>query len=434
MTVALLGFLGFMLLIWLYYEYDHYGITLTFMAILWSIVIYVLSPIVLIEMYETLNIPNFTLSLSQISSVIPAIVTILFFGFMFIGNLSVRKNKYRFVIKRIDKSPEKIAFILFVFGFASVVFFIQSYGGLSYVLSYMSQIRSGSDDNKNYLGAFIFGFKIYIILSFYIYFSLFLKNNISKYGFLLLVITFVSSLFSLYISAGREVGISFLISSFLIYTAIKGRVPKTAMLLLSVIVILYIAFGKTLLFALNNENFDYDSFINNQSNKFFESVFLSVTKEFNHQYLSIVNFYHGDFNYRFFGDYVYWIFKPLKLFGINISDSIAYYNTYIIKDKWDSEVPPGAIAFGYIQLASIGVAIQGFLLGALFGFIDAIFNDKRHMNVLLLAFYALIVTSTTYLLSNADPALFVQNRIPHVLFILFLIVFGKARLAKVSEV
>lgn len=65
-----------------------------------------------------------------------------------------------------------------------------------------------------------------------------------------------------------------------------------------------------------------------------------IVSEFSHQYLSLINFMQYEYNFRYFGDYVYWVFKPFKLLGFDIPDSISYFNTYIVYGVWDSEIPP----------------------------------------------------------------------------------------------
>ncbi|EPK7844040.1 hypothetical protein OY498_001794, partial [Acinetobacter baumannii] len=126
----------------------------------------------------------------------------------------------------------------------------------------------------------------------------------------------------------------------------------------------------------------------------------------------------------------YWVFKPFKLLGFDIPDLISYFNTYIVYGVWDSEIPPGAVAFGYIQLGIVGVIFHGFILGMFFRFFDIMFRAKNQENPILLGFYAFIVTSFTYMLSNSDPALFLQNRIPNILFLILLLCFFKTKIVR----
>lgn len=419
------------LIIWSFKEYKKYGISLTFMTIIWSIVIYVLAPLALFNSYYEVASPRFLINNYNISSVLPLFVVIIFFISMFFGSLFFNGINFKLKLETSHNLIRKTVLILFGIGFGSLIFFIYTYGGLDYVLSNMSQIRSGTDDNKNYLAAFVNSFSKYINLSFFIIFSIVLmRKELSRFDYILLLICTLLTLFSIYLSAGREAGIAFLISILVIYLAIYKKIPVLTVILFSIFSFLYILFGKTFLFALNNENFDKDEFVNNNFFSTIGNSYNIIVSEFSHQYLSLVNFMQYDYDFRFFGDYIYWIFKPFKLLGFNIPDSISYYNTFIVHGVWDSEIPPGGIAFGYIQFGIVGVIIHGFILGCFFKFFDVIFDPKNQNNPILLGFYAVLVTSFTYMLSNSDPALFLQNRIPNILFLLALLFVFNAKLVK----
>ncbi len=59
-----------------------------------------------------------------------------------------------------------------------------------------------------------------------------------------------------------------------------------------------------------------------------------------------------------------------------------------------------------------------------------LFLSCTEENPILLGFYAFIVTSFTYMLSNSDPALFLQNRIPNILFLILLLCFFKTKIVR----
>ncbi|GAA5632051.1 hypothetical protein Acal02_02699 [Acinetobacter calcoaceticus] len=425
--ILIIGFL----IVWAFNEYNKFGISLLFMALIWSMVIYGLAPLALMSSYNEVASPRFLVNNYDIGSFFPFFVSIIFFISMYIGSIIARSVSYKIYLESTLFEVRKVTIVLFLIGFFCLSFFIYAYGGLDYVLSNMSQIRSGVDDNKNYLAAFLNSFSKYINFSFFIVFALFLlRESKSKYDVLLLLVTGSFTFFSVYLSAGREAGIALLIALMVIYISIYKKVPILIATLFLTISIFYILFAKTFLFALNNENFDRNAFM---EDNFSETIFSSyniIVSEFSHQYLSLVNFMQRDFDFRFFGDYAYWVFKPFKLLGVDIPDSISYYNTYNIYGVWDSEIPPGAIAFGYIQFGIVGVIIHGLILGVFFKFFDIIFDAKNQKNPILLAFYAVTVTSFTYMLSNSDPALFLQNRIPNILFFIVLFVFFKVRLVK----
>ncbi|MGY3823948.1 O-antigen polymerase [Acinetobacter haemolyticus] len=356
---------------------------------------------------------------------------LFFFVSMYLGTLIMRSKKFKIEMDFSAKQVRKTSLIIFLVGLFSLLFFIKSYGGLEYVLSNMSQIRSGTDDNKNYLAAFVASFSKYINLSFMIMLAfIFYKKQVKKIDYLFFVIISFFALFSIYLSAGREAGIAFLISILVVYLSIHKKIPILATSIFAFIAFIYILFGKTFLFALNNENFDKDVFFENDFLITLYDSYNIIVSEFSHQYLSLINFMQYDYNFRYLGDYVYWVFKPFKLLGFDIPDSISYFNTYIVYGVWDSEIPPGAVAFGYLQLGIIGVILHGFILGIFFRFFDIMFRAKSQENPILLGFYAFLVTSFTYMLSNSDPALFLQNRIPNILFLILLLCFFNTKIVR----
>ena len=165
----------------------------------------------------------------------------------------------------------------------------------------MSQIRSGTDDNKNYLAAFVSSFSKYMNLSFFIMLSFWMINKkISNFDYFLFFIFALLTLFSIYLSAGREAGIAFLISILVIYLAVYKKIPALTVAIFSIFSFMYILFGKTFLFALNNENFDKDDFIDNNFLSTISNSYNIIVSEFSHQYLSLVNFMQYDYSYRLF--------------------------------------------------------------------------------------------------------------------------------------
>ena len=423
-ALILMLFLTFFLSI--AYEFKKNGFTVLFMSLIWMFVIYCISPLMLLVSYDDVVSARFVGKVLDLNSIIPLIIVFIFLGIFLLGSrVSLGSRKYVFLERTNDF---KIAISLWGIGALSLWFYIYSYGGLTYFLQNMSQIRSGTADVKNYFAAFIFSFAKYLNLAFLIIFIKFLKKEfytLKHYFFL--IIFLISCFFSLYLSAGREDAISFIVSSLAAYYFVKRKIPVVSGMVVGFFSILYIVFGKKFLFALNNEDFDTQDFIENKLLEDFSNSFNLVIYEFTHQYLSLVNFLQNDFSFRYFGDYLYWIFKPFKLLGLNIPDSISYYNTYLVYNVWDSEIPPGAVAFGYISAGIFGVILHAFVLGFFIGAFDRFFNPKKQTNTVLLAYYAFMVSSLTYLISNSDPALFLQNRLPHFLFIVFIMMIYQVK-------
>jgi hypothetical protein len=63
--------------------------------------------------------------------------------------------------------------------------------------------------------------------------------------------------------------------------------------------------------------------------------------------------------FRYFYDYVHGFIFYLGIFGIDVGDSLTYFNTLNITGVQKSSIPTGYLAFGYVQLGYAGVIVSG---------------------------------------------------------------------------
>ena len=95
--------------------------------------------------------------------------------------------------------------------------------------------------------------------------------------------------------------------------------------------------------------------------------------------------------YRYFYDYIHGFLFYLKVFGLDFGYSLTYYNTYNLLGMLESLVPPGYLAFGYVQLGFPGVFISGMFyrfVGYLFEKIIILYNIKSEALIFFFAFFA----------------------------------------------
>ncbi|EIO2321774.1 hypothetical protein ACUYO6_001864 [Vibrio vulnificus] len=95
--------------------------------------------------------------------------------------------------------------------------------------------------------------------------------------------------------------------------------------------------------------------------------------------------------YRYFFDFVQGPLFYIKLLGLDLGNSITYFNTYNILGVESSIVPPGYLALGYLQLDLLGVFIVGMfwsLLGKLSEFIYLKSGCYSEVNKFVLCFLA----------------------------------------------
>ncbi|MGD9859928.1 MAG: O-antigen polymerase [Marinobacterium sp.] len=244
-------------------------------------------------------------------------------------------------------------------------------------------------------------------------------------------------LFKSYLDGGRGGIIIDFIGLFFVFYWFSGKINISYLLAVLVFSIFIGFFGKTFIFSLYSDssqnNYFYD--ILNEI-KFFDGVVI----EYSHQYLSLLVAVQNDLGgSRLFADFIYWLMKPLKLLGFSVADSIAYYNTYIIKGKWDSEIPPGALAFAYYQGGLIFIPLFGIFLGVFFSKLNsAIINSIQHSKyngesyALVLSICVILTTYFPFSVVNSDPALFVQWSFCFIILFFVFVFLGVVKFRKIK--
>lgn len=98
-----------------------------------------------------------------------------------------------------------------------------------------------------------------------------------------------------------------------------------------------------------------------------DSTLKSYIDNFGHPAISIINTEKliQETEYRYFYDYLHGFLFYLRAFGIQAGDSLAYYNTHALIGVRESIIPPGYIAFGFIQLHFLGVIVSGLTWAAI---------------------------------------------------------------------
>lgn len=87
----------------------------------------------------------------------------------------------------------------------------------------------------------------------------------------------------------------------------------------------------------------------------------NVLNNFSHPLIS----YHysptlvQNIGYRYFWDIPQGFLFYLRLVGLNFGDSLTYYNTELLLSRRESIIPPGYLAFGYVQANLFGVLVMG---------------------------------------------------------------------------
>lgn len=395
------------------------------------ILIYIITPL-MITYFNLGHHPYFTEiynSCKSECSFINFTIILLFSFFYAIGFFIFKTEKNYYIYCGNIKFEKKLMFFLLLISIVSFFLFIYMYGGLTYVLENTSRIRSGTDDNKNYLGAFFKLFTYYVSIVFFYQFYTYLKDK-SKKNLIIFSLLFILLLFKATVDSGR--GNFIQLFTGLIFMSIffkDGKLPTFKIFSLIPIAVFIGLFGKVYLFQLFSESDISFADVNQSNIEKIDSIFL----EFSHQYstlmLSTMDSLGGT---RYFMDYFVWAIKPLKILGYNIPDSISYYNTFKITGVWDSEIPPGVIGFGYYEGHLIGVAIVAVFSGMIVRFLNNIIvntiNSSVQNKALSYAILVVLCLNVPFIFLNSDLALFIQRFLIYIILFICLIAFKKVKI------
>lgn len=329
---------------------------------------------------------------------------------------------------RFHRNKKKFIVAIFAIVCFSFWLFLVSYGGLEYVINNISRIRSGTDDNKNYFGAFARLFTCYIeflVLFFYVRFF----NNKGLVNLLVFLVVFSLGLMKLLLDGGRGGLINLFVG--ILFVSIymnKGRLPVIYMASVFFLSLAVGIYGKVYLFQI----FGGVDLVPPEITVY--EKFEKILQEYSHQYYSLVVAIKQDLGgVRYFEDLYVWLLKPLKLFGVDVPDSISYYNTYKITGVWDSEVPPGVLAFSYYQGGVFFVAVAG----VFFGFLIKNFNSIAVNTIksecdtdLTYPMLAIISIYLPFAFLNSDPALFIQWIFAYLLLFGFMVLTRNIKFRK----
>ena len=363
---------------------------------------------------------------------ISSLIIFTFFCFFYLGYFAKRNTYYELIVKK-ERKFRLYFIIIFFIGLSAFFTSIYMYGGFAYMLENISKVRSGTDENKNYIGAFIRIFSSYIEYAFFALFSYVLlnKQRVSKLVKLFLFLLFLFTVFKLFLDGGRGGLLSLFVGMYVIYNYITYKFKIFYLSLAVVLALFVILYGKIFLFSLFiGENFANDF-------EFKIDFLSSFMIEYAHLYMSMISAFMNDLlSERLFADFYYWIFKPLKLFGVSDYDSISYFNTYYILGNWNSDIPPGIIAFFLFEGGILFVIIGSFILGFVYSIFDKLFHISNYntKDPFILAFFAIYLHIIARVVLNSDIALFIQANIAYFILIIVFFMINYFKLKRVKYV
>jgi hypothetical protein len=210
-------------------------------------------------------------------------------------------------------------------------------------------------------------------------------------------------------------------------TSVYKKISLKSLLFYSIIALFIGLYGKIFIFQI--------FLLQDLSNVYIENHLDAIMQEFAHPFFNInIILSRGLLGDRFFGDIFYWILKPLKLLHITVPDSISYYITFLATGIWDSNIPPGLVAFSISEGGIYGIPIFSFLSGFFLKKLITFFENSVKMtrrNCFVTVLLVYISLSTLTIFAATDPALYIQAEIPIFLLLFFLLSFKKIIVLKI---
>lgn len=426
-----------------YWQIKKYKIiNATTYSLTFAFICYVLVPIFyfmgLLDIHEMYKVGFSDQDVNHLHILANALI-LVFYTMFFLGYFS--KKNTTFIIKdnmNFISIKRHLVFLSF-FSMVTFILFVYMYGGFDYILSNISQIRSGTDENKSYLGAFLRMFTDYMLIFFLALFFykistrselLCISRKNIRYLVVLFYVVLIIILAKKFTDGGRGGLISIAILMIIMYSLKYKRINWKYLIITFVFAISIIIFGKTILFQL----FTGQEFSSIEID--FAQYGSKILLEFAYPYISLINSLHLDLSAdRMFFDFFAWMYKILKLFGINDMDSISYYNTYHLIGMWESNIPPGIIAFLFIEGGVFFIPIGAFFVGVLFSYLDIlIYRISFSNNPLILAITTVMITQFSRVINNTDIALVIQSLFVYILLISYLHLFKYVKLYRVNLV
>ncbi|MBG0757488.1 hypothetical protein, partial [Vibrio cidicii] len=231
----------------------------------------------------------------------------------------------------------------------------------------------------------------------------------------------------------RAVVLSFLALWFLV--DVKSGVGRTNLLLCFSIIVLYVTNFRTFTFSrvifvlfflsipvmLIMKSIIY-KLATTGTISFDDIDFLSVDlsmyiSNFAHPVISMVNAERlvaivGD---RYFLDILNGFAFYFRIFGFDVDYSLTYYNTFNLMSVYESIIPPGYLAFGYVQLSFLGVFISGIIYRFL-----GVLSKRTYIylgcNNESVKFYLVFISANTFY--HGDPRILTLTYVAPLVFIL----------------
>ena len=312
--------------------------------------------------------------------------------------------------------------ILLILSVTSTYVYAQQYGGLLTTIRLTADIRSGT-----YSGGGDLVFLKYITKFSYVgllfTFALLIRNtSLNNYRYngiqsnLVLFILFLAiSLIVMVISAGKREIIEVFVVLYLIYKLTKSEFSFKMFVLPVVFLAIILVIGDGIFYSMSSG--EEVSYFQGYLQRLTErspllNIYAMIISNFAHMYLSLETAIqvHTIGNSRHILDWIYGLLSliPERLFGVSIPNSVAYYNTELIRGEEKSIEQPGLIAYLWYAGHGVGILIGSFAFGAGAKFIDDRLFSLQFKPIGLMLYIQIVFIYSRFIIQG-EPRVFIQS-------------------------
>lgn len=292
------------------------------------------------------------------------------------------------------------------------------------------------------IGRFAFLARIFVPLLPILLYYTFYKSIIQKderrsiYRFLFVIVFGVFFVIAA-IKAGRGFIIFTLLGLYFLYCNYKRKIFKAPLLLMGILLLVFVLFGKPLLgtipYIVTGQFGEIESFLDVKQQVIDDRGMLvefvrNATHPINSLQISLS--YVDAYKYRYFEDFLSAAIRmiPTALFGISDIpfSTVSFVNTKIITSSAEGGIPPGLLGGLVYMLYIPGLLLGCYFYGVLGRSIQNITrNSLRISNTTLVPHY-LLIFSFGFFIFNGDIAVFIPKNI--ILLMFFLIILLTSRI------
>ncbi|MDZ5470444.1 O-antigen polymerase [Bacillus sp. 31A1R] len=373
------------------------------------------------------------LELTSVSYLLASIYSLvgylcIIFSYYYASRFSINVSITTYSMKKFNNIRSihifKVALILFVLGFTSLVAYIRLLGGLESYLNSGLIIRSGF--NTTFTSPFMFLKNLVPLLyisSYYFYCLMIEKRENLTLNVILFLTAFISSLMHLYHGAGRMTFFIYLISFPLGHIVLKNRINFRFIIVSIWLFFVMVVLGDHLLSPYSTQSI-WEVFKKALLN--LGGTVGGIIEEFSSPFVNLANnieqlSIHYHFRYGF-KDFIIGLngilpsrFLPFEYMK---QPNIDELNTLYFQSA--GSIPVDLITFGYITFGLAGVIIITLIFGVLIRFIEGLLSNTN--NIMMSITYSSWMIFIAFRVMYAEPGL-VYNTVFKLVLALFLLLY-----------